>query len=268
VPNLDTSSLHPRRGAKYQGKSTTGTSNAQISVKHRFIIILRSTLQKQENSLGPVLKNRCPFHGVIRKPVWTVSLVPYPKSCTLHHSVTGALVFGAISPMRPTTWGPKLEKRCLSLGVVRSRVAAQPGSVPWACTLHYPAAGVLVPRTTIQGSGRTTWFPSLRSCIHMLLHFASKQAYVITFPYKRDPSSISVGMNYTTPAGVTLGIGSGQPHQRRWPPLHQRIADDSDHLYTSSENDLRSVRLASNSGHLRVSAPARRSSPPSSYGGR
>jgi hypothetical protein len=42
----------------------------------------------------------------------------------------GALVFGAISPVGPTTWGPELEKRCLSLGVVRSRVAAQPGPVP------------------------------------------------------------------------------------------------------------------------------------------
>jgi hypothetical protein len=25
-----------------------------------------------------------------------LSLVPYPKVCTLHHSVTGTLVFGAI----------------------------------------------------------------------------------------------------------------------------------------------------------------------------
>jgi hypothetical protein len=25
--------------------------------------------------------------------VWSVSLVPYPKSCTLHHSVVGVLVF-------------------------------------------------------------------------------------------------------------------------------------------------------------------------------
>jgi hypothetical protein len=33
VPNLDTSSLHPRRGAMYQGKSTTGTGVAQTSVK-------------------------------------------------------------------------------------------------------------------------------------------------------------------------------------------------------------------------------------------
>jgi hypothetical protein len=63
----------------------------------------------------------------------------------------GALVFGTISPVRLTALGPELEKRCLSPRVVRSRVAAQPGPVPWACTLHHPAAGVLVPRTTIQG---------------------------------------------------------------------------------------------------------------------
>jgi hypothetical protein len=28
--------------------------------------------------------------------VWPLSLVPYPKACTLHHSVTDTLVFGAI----------------------------------------------------------------------------------------------------------------------------------------------------------------------------
>jgi hypothetical protein len=83
--------------------------------------------------------------------VWAVSLVPYPKPCALHHSVTGTLVFGAISPVGPTTWGPELEKRHLSLRVVRSRVAAQPGPVPWACMLHHSVTGVLVPRTTIQG---------------------------------------------------------------------------------------------------------------------
>jgi hypothetical protein len=63
----------------------------------------------------------------------------------------GALVFGTISSVRPTIWGLELEKRRLPPGVVRSRVAAQPGPIPWACTLHHPAAGVLVPRTTIQG---------------------------------------------------------------------------------------------------------------------
>jgi hypothetical protein len=31
VPNLDTSSPHPKRGARYQGKSIAGTSNIQIS---------------------------------------------------------------------------------------------------------------------------------------------------------------------------------------------------------------------------------------------
>jgi hypothetical protein len=85
------------------------------------------------------------------EPVWLVGMVPYPKSCTLHHSMTGTLVLGAISPMGPAPWGPELEKRYLSPGVVRGRVAAQPGPVLWACTLHHPAAGVLVPRTTIQG---------------------------------------------------------------------------------------------------------------------
>jgi hypothetical protein len=43
----------------------------------------------------------------------------------------------------------------------------------------------------------------------MLLHFASEQAYVIAFPYKRGPSAIFLGMNYTAPAGVALEAGSG-----------------------------------------------------------
>jgi hypothetical protein len=66
VPNLDTSSLHPKRGARYQGKSTTGMSDAQISVKHCFINNTQKYLTKTGKSLGPVLKNRCPFHGVVR----------------------------------------------------------------------------------------------------------------------------------------------------------------------------------------------------------
>jgi hypothetical protein len=65
--------------------------------------------------------------------------------------MTGTLVFGAISPVGPTTWGPELENGHLSPGVVRSRVAAQPGPVPWASTLHHSVTDVLVPRTTFQG---------------------------------------------------------------------------------------------------------------------
>jgi hypothetical protein len=85
------------------------------------------------------------------EPVRPVSLVPYPKPCTLHHSVTSTLVLRAITPVGPTTWGPKLEKRRLSPGVVRNHVAAQPGPVPWACMFHHSVIGVLVSRTTIQG---------------------------------------------------------------------------------------------------------------------
>jgi hypothetical protein len=130
VPNLDTSTLHPKRGARYQGKSTAGTDDAQISVKHCFINNTQKYLTKTGKSLGAGSEEQMPVPWGDPEPVWPVSLVPYPKSCTLHHSVTGALVFGTI--------GPELEKRCLSPGVVRSRVAAQPGPVPWACTLHHP----------------------------------------------------------------------------------------------------------------------------------
>jgi hypothetical protein len=128
-------------------------------VKHNDIRIeqpglqFRTSMRKRwgPDSLGPGSEEWEPVPWGGPEPVWPVSLVPYPKPRTLHHSVMGALVFGAISPVGSTTWGPKLEKRCLSPGVVRSRVAAQPGPVPWACTFHHPTAGVLVPRTTIHG---------------------------------------------------------------------------------------------------------------------
>jgi hypothetical protein len=81
--------------------------------------------------------------------VWLLSLVPYPKACTLHHSVTGTLVLGAISLVGPATWGPELENGHSSPGVVQSRVAAQPGPVPWAYTLHHSVTGVLISRTTV-----------------------------------------------------------------------------------------------------------------------
>jgi hypothetical protein len=82
--------------------------------------------------------------------VWSLSLVPYPKACTLRHSVTSTLVLGAISLVGPATWGPEIENGHLSPGVVRSRVAAQPGPVLWACTLHHSVTSVLVSRTTVQ----------------------------------------------------------------------------------------------------------------------
>jgi hypothetical protein len=46
----------------------------------------------------------------------------------------------------------------------------------------------------------------------MLLHSAFKQTYVITFPYKRDPSSISAGMDYASTTRVMLE--AEQPHQQ------------------------------------------------------
>jgi hypothetical protein len=109
--------------------------------------------------------------------------------------------------------------------------------------------------------------PRGRNADNILLHSASKQTYVIIFPYKRGPSSIYVGMNCAAPAGVVPEAGSDRPHRRRRPPLHRRFAGDSDYLCTSSDNHLRSERLASGGDHLRVCAIARRSSPPSSYGG-
>jgi hypothetical protein len=62
--------------------------------------------------------------------VWPVSLVPYPKSCTLHHSVTGVLVFKTIVMCVQQPGGPDLKNRHLSPGGSGNRVAAQPGPVP------------------------------------------------------------------------------------------------------------------------------------------
>jgi hypothetical protein len=72
------------------------------------------------DSLGAGSKEREPIPWGGPEPVWPLSLVPYPKACTLHHSVTGTLVFGAISPVGPATWAPELENGHLSPGVVRS----------------------------------------------------------------------------------------------------------------------------------------------------
>jgi hypothetical protein len=41
------------------------------------------------------------------------------------------------------------------LGWSGARVAAQPGPVPWACTLHHPATSALVSRTVTQGGPDT-----------------------------------------------------------------------------------------------------------------
>jgi hypothetical protein len=75
----------------------------------------------------------------------------------------------------------------------------------------------------------------------------------------------------------SLTSGILAPFLQEWTTLHQQesrwklvpdsLTNDGVHLYTSSDNDLCSERLASSSSHLRVSATANRSSPPSSYGG-
>jgi hypothetical protein len=66
--------------------------------------------------------------------------------------------------MSPTTWGPDLENEQLSPGVVWSRVAAQPGPVPWAWTFHHSATGVLVFRTAVQGNQTHNLASQARPC--------------------------------------------------------------------------------------------------------
>jgi hypothetical protein len=111
-------------------KHTARTSDTQISVKYCFINNTQEYLTKIGKSLGAGSKERVPVPWGGPEPMWPVSLVPYPKSCTLHHSVTGALEFGAIVLWVRQPGGPALENGHLSPGVVRNRVAAQPSPVP------------------------------------------------------------------------------------------------------------------------------------------
>jgi hypothetical protein len=75
----------------------------------------------------------------------------------------------------------------------------------------------------------------------------------MSFPYKRDPSFISAGMNYL--------------QEPRWKLAPDSPTNDVDDLCTSSDNDLCLGWLDSSSDRLRASAAAKRTSPPSSYGG-
>jgi hypothetical protein len=75
---------------------------------------MTSELNSQACSLGPLCESRrarqpgagskerkpVPWSGP--EPMWPLSLVPYPKACTLH-SVTGTLLFEAISHVGPAT---------------------------------------------------------------------------------------------------------------------------------------------------------------------
>jgi hypothetical protein len=62
--------------------------------------------------------------------VWPVSLVPYPKPCTLHHPVGGVLVFKTKVLCVQQPGGPALKNGHLSPGGSRNHVVAQPGPVP------------------------------------------------------------------------------------------------------------------------------------------
>jgi hypothetical protein len=61
--------------------------------------------------------------------VWPVSLVPYPKSYTLH-SVIGVLIFKTIVLCVKQPGGPALKNGHLSPWGFGNHVAAQPGPVP------------------------------------------------------------------------------------------------------------------------------------------
>jgi hypothetical protein len=72
--------------------------------------------------------------------VWPVSLVSYPKSCTLRRSVAGVLVFKTIVMCVQQPGGPALKNGHLSPGGSGNHVAAQPGEremCPWAISKYF-----------------------------------------------------------------------------------------------------------------------------------
>jgi hypothetical protein len=91
-------------------------------------------------------------------------------------------------------------------------------------------------------SEHITWLPKLESCVHMLLHSALKQMSL-----------------------HSLTSGTLAPFLQEWTTLHQQESrwklapdnptDGSDHLCTSSNDDLCSERLASSSDRLRRRQP-------------
>jgi hypothetical protein len=50
------------------------------------------------------------------------------------------------------------------LGWSGARAAAQPGPVPWACTLHRPETSVLVSRTATQGGPTRNLATQIETC--------------------------------------------------------------------------------------------------------
>jgi hypothetical protein len=110
--------------------------------------IMTSELDSQACRLGPLRKSRrarqpgggskewepVPWGGP--QPMWPLSLVPYPKACTLHRSVMGTLVLRIISPVGPKTWGPELEKRHLP---------PESGPEPCSCSAWSRTVGLHAP---------------------------------------------------------------------------------------------------------------------------
>jgi hypothetical protein len=112
---------------------------------------------------------------------------------------------------------------------------------------------------------RTTWFPRLKSCIHMLLHFALKQMLLHSLTNGTQLYLCRNGLRCTnksragswlraaSPAAATTSASTDRRRQR--PPLHQQ----------RQQPPLRAVRQQQRppQGERRCE----RSSPPSSYRG-
>jgi hypothetical protein len=83
-----------------------------------------------------------------------------------------------------------------------------------------------------RGFGHTTWFPRLKSCIHMLLHFAFKQMLLHSLTNGTQLHLCRNGLRCTnksragswlraaSPAAATTSASTDRRQQR--PPLHQQ----------------------------------------------
>jgi hypothetical protein len=99
-----------------------------------------------------------------------------------------------------------------------------------------------------RGFGHTTWLPRLKSCVHVLLHFA---------PKKMSLHSLTSGiLALFLQEWTTL-----HQQESHWKLVPDRPTNNDDHLCTSSDNDLCSEWIARGGNHLCSGQPHQRRRP-------
>jgi hypothetical protein len=97
-----------------------------------------------------------------------------------------------------------------------------------------------------RGFGHTTWFPKLKSCIHMLLHFAFKQIHSLTNGTQlhlcrnglrcTNKSRARSWLRAASPATATTSASTDRRRQR--PPLQQQRKEGKTGDTTTSSRSL------------------------------